>query len=148
MSFLKNLEKREIKVITRKLQRLSNKEKINKKKDLLESLDLCKSCKEIVEGSFIDLAELKKKEKGIDIWIAIDMIRKSIIEKKCDACVLISGDSDFIPALELIKKRRKEILTSMVPFGYSSELRKKFPFIVLKKNKLMACLKDYKKSSS
>ena len=143
ISFLKHLENSGIKVITRKLQRLSNKEAIDKKKEQLESLDLCKNCKRLVESSFLDLAELKKKEKGIDIWVAIDMIKKSVINKECDICILISGDGDFVPALELIKKKKKDILTAMVHFGYSSELINKFPFFILKKSTLIKCLRDY-----
>jgi len=126
MSFLQSLEKRGVKVVARKLQRISNKEVLMKKKETIGSLDLCKSCKPLVESAFSSLAGLKKKEKGIDVWVAIDMIKKSIIEKECDACIIISGDADFVPALDLIEKHKKEVLTAMVPWGYSSELRQKF----------------------
>ena len=119
MSFLESLEKKGVKVITRKLQRLSNKEVMKKKRHIIESLDLCGKCRPIVESVFLDVASLKKKEKGIDVWIAVDMIKYSIIDNKCDVCVLISGDADFVPALELVMSRNKEILTAMTPFGYS-----------------------------
>ncbi len=108
------------------------------------SLDLCEVCKPLVESVFLDLADIKKKEKGIDVWIAVDIMRKLIIENKFDVCVLISGDADFVPALNLIKERGKEILTSMVALGYSSELRKKFPYFILRKETLMKCLRNYK----
>ena len=143
-AWLGNLEKLGVKVITRKLQRLSNKEILKKKRDTIDNLDLCNNCKPLVESVFLDLADIKKKEKGIDIWIAIDMIKFSIIEDKCDICVLISGDTDFVPALDLIKTHKKEVLTSMVPLGYSSELRQKFPYFILNKEILIKCLKDYK----
>ena len=143
-AFLVRLEKEGITIITRKLQRLSNKEIISEKQKTIDNLDLCDVCKPLVESVFLDLVDIKKKEKGIDIWIAIDMIRLSIIDNKCDMCILISGDTDFVPALEIIKKQGKEVLTSMVPWGYSSELRQKFPFFILKKETLMKCLRSYK----
>jgi uncharacterized LabA/DUF88 family protein len=145
MSFLSNLEKKGIKVITRKLQRLSNKEIIIKKRETIDNLELCNVCKPLIESVFLDLADIKKKEKGIDVWIAVDMIKASVIDKNCDVCILISGDTDFVPALDIIKKQGKEVLTAMVPNGYSSELRQKFPYIILNKEKLIQCLQDWNK---
>lgn len=144
MSFLSYLQKIGVKLITRKLQRLSNKQILLKRKETIDSLDLCDNCKPLIEEVFTDLADLRRKEKGIDVWIAIDMIRLSIIENKCDVCILISGDADFVPALNLIKSHKKEVLSSFVYYGYSSELRAKFPYLFLSKGKLMRCLKSYK----
>jgi uncharacterized LabA/DUF88 family protein len=144
MSFLSHLKKQGIEVITRKLQRLSNKEIQEKKKELIDSLSFCEVCKPLVEENFLELADIKRKEKGIDVWIAIDMVRKSLIEKDCDVAVIISGDADFVPALELIKESGKEVLSSFVPIGYSFELRAKFNHFFLGKKKIMDCLKDYK----
>ena len=143
MHFLSGLEKEGVKVITRKLQRLSAKEVLKKKRETIDSLDLCEKCKPLIEASFLDLADIKRKEKGIDIWIAIDMIRKSIIDKECDICVLISGDTDFVPAVNLIKKAGKEVLSAFVPFGYSSELRNSTPYFIIRKETLIKCFRDY-----
>src|SRR3989338_8621863 len=49
-----NIEKQGIKIITRKLQRLSNKEIKKKRQDLLDSWDLCKVCKPLVEAGISD----------------------------------------------------------------------------------------------
>lgn len=144
MSFLSYLKKIGIHLVTRKLQRLSNKQVLQKKKETIDLLDLCDNCKPLIEEAFLDLADIRKKEKGIDVWIAIDMIKLSLIENKCDVCVLISGDADFVPALELIKLNKKEVLSSFVYYGYSSELRTKFTYFFLSKIKLMLCLRDYK----
>ncbi len=144
MAFLQHLEKKGIKVITRKLQRISNKEIQKKRRDTIDNLDLCDHCRPLVESVFLDLADLKKKEKGIDVWVAIDMIKESVIDKNCDVCILISGDADFTPALSLIKSHGKEVLTAMVPFGYSSELIREFPFFILRKETLMKCLRGYR----
>jgi len=142
MKFLSSLSKRGINVITRKLQRLSTKELKKKREDLLNSWDLCKICKPIVEASFLDIADHNQKEKGIDVWIAIDMVKEAIKEN-LDCAVLISGDSDFVPAFELIEEVEREVLSCSVPGGYSNELRQKFPFIILNKEKLNKCMRDY-----
>lgn len=148
LSFLQDLEKKGVTIVTRKLQRLSNEEILKKKRETIDNLDLCDNCKPLVESVFLDLGDLKKKEKGIDIWVAIDMIKFSIIDNKCDTCILISGDTDFVPALDLIKEHKKEVLTAMVPWGYSYELRQKFPYFILKKETLMKCFRDYKEVKS
>ncbi|MEN7981941.1 MAG: NYN domain-containing protein [Nanoarchaeota archaeon] len=144
LSFLNHLEKSGIKIFSRKLQRLSNKEIKKQKSQKIDSLDLCKSCKPLIESVFLDLADLKKNEKGVDVWCAIDMIDKSCIENNCDACILISGDADFVPALNLIKKKNKDILVASSPFGFSKELRDNFEYFILKKETLMKCLRQYK----
>jgi uncharacterized LabA/DUF88 family protein len=69
---------------------------------------------------------------------------KEAIQNNTDMVVLISGDADFVPAFDLIKSIGKEILSVSVPRGYSNELRKKFPKLILGKEKLNKCLKDYK----
>src|SRR3989344_2405368 len=143
MDFLSNLKKKDIKVITRKLQRLSNKELKKKRQDMLDSWDLCGVCKPIVESSFLDIVNHSQKEKGIDVWIAIDMVKEAI-NNKVDCVVLVSGDADFVPAFNLIKEIGKEVLSSFVPGGYSNELRQRFPYFLLRKEILLKCLRSYK----
>lgn len=144
LAYLESLQKTGVNVITRKLQKLSNKEIIKRKRELIENLDLCDNCKPIVDAQFLDLADIKRKEKGIDVWIAVDMLRLSIIENDCEVCVLISGDADFVPALNIIESKGKEILTAMTPIGYSSELRRKFPYFIVKGTTLLRCFRNYK----
>ena len=71
------------------------------------------------------------KEKGVDIMIAVDMINLSIIKNKCDYCILISGDADFIPAMDLIKKNGKTAVSAALAKGYSYELRDKHGWFIL-----------------
>src|SRR3989344_8488508 len=137
-SFLGHLEKQGIKIITRKLQRLSNKELLKRRQDLLESWDLCKICKPIVESEFLDIQDSNQKEKGIDVWVAIDMVKEAL-QNKLDYCILISGDADFVPALDLVKSIGKEVLSAFVPKGYSNELRQKFPYFIIKREDLSKC---------
>ena len=83
-------------------------------------------------------------EKGIDVMIAADMTNKILIEKECDCCVLISGDSDFVPAMRLIKKSGKEVLTTSVLRGYARELLQgEFRFWILKKGDVAKCFGGY-----
>jgi len=142
MNFLSGLRKRGVKVITRKLQKLSSKEIKKKRQQFIEDWDLCKICKPIVESSFLDMSDNFQKEKGIDVWIAIDMVKEAI-KGGIDTAILISGDADFVPAFSLIKEIGKDVLSCSVPRGYSNELRQKFPYLILTKEILTKCLKDY-----
>ena len=143
MNFLSILQGKGIRVITRKLQRLSNKEILKKRQELLESWDLCDVCKPIVKESFLDISDHSKKEKGIDVRIAIDMVKEAL-QDNVDYCILISGDADFIPAFDLIKEIGKDVLSCSVPRGYSNELRQKFPYMLLDRDILNKCFRDYK----
>ena len=68
------------------------------------------------------------------------------MENECNVCILVSGDADFIPAMQLIKESKKEVVTSSVLTGYSRELMKgDFRYFFINKGDLRSfCLKDYK----
>jgi uncharacterized LabA/DUF88 family protein len=141
MNFLSSLRKKGVKVITRKLQKLSTKEIKKKRKQFIEDWELCEVCKPLIEASFLDMSDNFQKEKGIDVWIAIDMVKEAINEN-IDTAVLISGDADFVPAFNLITDIGKEVLSCSVPNGYSNELRQKFPFLILTRTVLNKCLRN------
>lgn len=146
MKFLNRLEKQGIKVFTRKLQKASTQEILKEKSRIVELLDLCKVCRPLVKQNCLDcIGVITKKEKGIDVKIAVDMIRKCLIEKTCEVCVLISGDADFIPAMQTIKDTGKEAITACVSVGYSRELRDgRFRYFYLKRQDLnQKCMKDF-----
>ena len=83
-----------------------------------------------------------KFEKGIDVMIASDMIRETLVEKDCDVCILISGDADFIPSMQIIKEAGYEVIVCCPAYGFSNELRQgKFRYLVLKREDLENCLK-------
>ena len=83
-----------------------------------------------------------KIEKGIDVMIASERIRKTLIEKRCEVCILLSGDADFIPAIQIIKDAGHEVIICCPRYGFSNELRQgKFRYLVLKNEDLDKCLK-------
>jgi uncharacterized LabA/DUF88 family protein len=101
------------------------------------------------KGLVVNTAKLKKirvngktlrVEKGIDVMITTDMISKTLLDNECECCVLISGDSDFVPAMRLIKNAGKEVLTVSVLKGYARELLQgEFRFWILKKQDVERC---------
>lgn len=129
---------------TRKLQRLSNKEAISTMNNEISTLGLCNVCKPVVLTHWADyIGSVSIKEKGIDVLICIDMVRFCLIEKKCDTCIVISGDADFIPAYDLLKSSGMSVFTAMTAKGYSYEVRQNFPWFILDKNLLRdKCFKD------
>lgn len=46
------------------------------------------------------------EEKGVDVGMAVDMVGKM---SEYDAAVVISGDADFAPAIQLIKDRLRQV---------------------------------------
>jgi len=105
------------------------------------------------KGLVVNTAKLKKirvdgkvlrVEKGIDVMIAMDMFSKVFLESECECCVLISGDSDFVPAMRLIKGTGNEVLTVSVLRGYARELLQgEFRFWILKKSDVEKCFGGY-----
>ena len=138
--FLASLEKKGVKVFVRKLQRLSTKNSNRRKKEIIES-SVCSLCKPVVGKNFLILENYIYREKGIDVKIAIGMMKAAIMGD-ADVVVLISGDSDFVPALEFIGEVGKDVLSCSLPSGYSSELRQKFPHLVLSREDLAGCLRN------
>lgn len=129
-------------VYTRKLQVHSTKELLKEKQEFVDSMDLCNNCKPIVEQNILDaIGNVKKKEKGVDILLAVDLVEFAI-KNKADAFIVLSGDADFIPAMKLVKNNKKEVFSSSLAKGYSRQLRESFMFFVLGKNMIMEnCLK-------
>jgi uncharacterized LabA/DUF88 family protein len=136
MKFLDGIRKLEnFEVKTRKLQRLSTKEKLQVVQNEISALGLCKSCKPVVISHWKDyVGSINVKEKGVDTMIVVDMLHLSLIDKECDACILVSGDSDFAPCLELLRTKDIWIGTASLAKGYAYELRDKFPWFILDKD--------------
>ena len=61
-------------------------------------------------------------EKGIDVQIAVDMIRLGLL-KACEGIILVSGDSDYIHAVRFAKDLGSKIYVASFFQGGSAELR-------------------------
>ena len=143
LKFIDDLRKLpKFQIFTRKLQVHSTKELLKDKQDLIEAMDLCNSCKPIVEENLLGaIGNVKKKEKGVDIMIAIDVVEHAL-NNKAEAIILVSGDADFIPALELAKNNNVEIKSASLAKGYSRQLRESFDFFAIGRNLIFEqCLK-------
>lgn len=138
---LRILPKFEVK--TRKLQKTSTKELLAEKEEIIDNLGLCKICRPLVQINCYDcIGNVKKREKGVDVMMAVDVI-EAAIRSRCDACILLSGDADFVPAMQLVKQERVKVFSAFIARGYSFELRQKFKFLIIDRNDIINdCLKD------
>ncbi|MFH1365225.1 MAG: NYN domain-containing protein [archaeon] len=127
---------------TRKLQIHSTKELLKEKKELIDSMELCENCRPIVEQNILDtIGNVKKKEKGLDIMLAVDLV-ESAIKNRAEILIIFSGDADFVPAMRLAQNNKKELFSVSLVKGYSRELRENFKFFVLGRNIIIEnCLK-------
>lgn len=55
------------------------------------------------------MSDGKFHEKGVDVQIAVDIVRGSI-KKEYDKFYLISSDTDLLPAIRTAKDEKKEII--------------------------------------
>jgi uncharacterized LabA/DUF88 family protein len=75
----------------------------------------------------VKLGRLEKRgnttvEKGVDINIAVDMLRYAHNDAY-DTAILVSGDGDFATAVEAVKDRGKHVEVATVKTGQSYHLR-------------------------
>lgn len=144
MSYMSTIEKIPRFVMRlRKLQTSSTWEVQKEKREILEGLEFCGVCKSIAKKMCEDcIGRVKMKEKGIDVMIVIDMINVAIIDNEDVCCILVSGDGDFVPALDILKKKEKQVFSASVINGYAYNLRKNFPcFIINRSDIVRDCLK-------
>lgn len=128
---------------TRRLQRQSNEDEINARIRVIDDEAYCCECRPLVEKACIEcVGRFSKKEKGIDVWIAIDMLNLCVIRQECDMCILVSGDGDFVPALDIIKEFGKEVASVSVYHGYSNLLRQKHRFKTITERELDGLLRE------
>ena len=141
MSEIGKIPKFEVKL--RKLQTSPTKEIQKEAREAIDELELCDTCSPIVKKFLEDsIGRVKMKEKGVDILLVVDMIDIAIINNEDIACILVSGDADFIPALDILKRKGKEVFTASVVKGYARNLRQKFPYLILNRKDITEnCLK-------
>lgn len=59
-------------------------------------------------------------EKGVDVQLVTDMLTHCF-KDLCDTCILVSGDTDYAPALQSIKDAGKHIEVALFPPLSSSQ---------------------------
>lgn len=52
-------------------------------------------------------------EKGVDVKLAVEMIENALSDNY-DTAIIISGDGDFVPAVDLVKKQGKHVELALV----------------------------------
>ncbi|MDO8664726.1 MAG: NYN domain-containing protein [Candidatus Liptonbacteria bacterium] len=77
----------------------------------------------VILGNLIQHPDKTFHEKGVDVKIAVEMIRFAR-EDKYDIAYLISSDTDLVPAVEEIKSFNKQICYVAFPKGQSFGLTK------------------------
>lgn len=60
--------------------------------------------------------ETRYKEKGVDVQLAIDMVRLAM-EKRYDTAYLLSADGDFTPAVDTVTEMGKTVFAACPNFG-------------------------------
>ncbi len=79
-------------------------------------------------------------EKRIDVQIAVDMVRYAA-QDYLDVAILISGDRDFVPAVEAVKDMGKQVELAFFASQTSTELRNISDiFIDLSRDFLYECI--------
>lgn len=53
----------------------------------------------------LDYSLGRPREKGVDVALAIDLVRTTLFEDEHDVALLVSADTDLLPALELVVQR-------------------------------------------
>ena len=123
-SFPQRLRKSHPKITikTRKLRYLVNitNEQIEESASRIGIVDTCKAK---LKNFLLDLKLIRlTKEKGIDVLLVADAIEEAMA-KNAETIILLSGDADFVPAINLIKKYGLKTVNLHTYSGSSIELR-------------------------
>ena len=84
----------------------------------------------IILGQLIRHPDKTYHEKGVDVRMAVEMIRFAR-ENKYDVAYLISSDTDLVPAVEEVKAFGKEVYYIGIPKGQSFGLSKASNNVIL-----------------
>ena len=61
-------------------------------------------------------------EKSIDVKLAVDMVRYAVLDYY-DVTILVSGDGDFVPAVDAVKEVGKQVECAFFPKETSAVLK-------------------------
>ena len=62
-----------------------------------------------IKLGYLLMSDGKYHEKGVDVQIAVDIVRGAI-KNEYDICYLISSDTDLLPAIQTAKDEGKKII--------------------------------------
>lgn len=83
----------------------------------------------------------KFHEKGVDVQIAVDIVRGAI-KNEFDICYLISSDTDLLPAIKTAKEENKKIIYVGFENSVSRALMKNCSsYLILKRGELLPFIK-------
>jgi uncharacterized LabA/DUF88 family protein len=110
----------------------SPKDKVKRQGDYLDALELRGNI-EIIYGDYreedftctgCERPNFKDKEKQTDVSIAVELIMDAYRDR-FDVAILISGDSDLVPALKAVKEinPKKQIIACFPPKRHSNEIK-------------------------
>lgn len=81
------------------------------------------SCKNKLKQFLMELNLIKlTKEKGVDVLLVVDAIEETKA-RTADTLILLSGDADFVPAINLLKEYGMKTVNLHTYSGSSNELR-------------------------
>lgn len=90
-----------------------------------------------IKLGYLLMSDGKFHEKGVDVQIAVDIIRGAI-KNEYDTCYLISSDTDLLPAIQTAKDEGKQIIYVGFNNFISRALSKNCSsYIILKKDQIL-----------
>lgn len=90
-----------------------------------------------IKLGYLLMSDGKFHEKGVDVQIAVDIVRGSI-KNEYDKCFLISSDTDLLPAIQTAKYEKKEIVYVGFENFISRALQKNCSsYLILKKDQIL-----------
>jgi uncharacterized protein (TIGR00288 family) len=88
-----------------------------------EEAGIVDSCRKKLMQFLINLNLIRlTKEKGVDVQLVVDAIEEAR-SHTLDTVILLSGDADFVPAIQLIKSYGVKTINLHTYYGSSAELR-------------------------
>lgn len=97
-----------------------------------------------IKLGYLLMSDGKFHEKGVDVQIAVDIVRGSI-KNEYDKFYLISSDTDLLPAIQTAKDEGKEIIYVGFENFISRALQKNCSsYLVLKKDQILKLAKSKK----
>lgn len=90
-----------------------------------------------IKLGYLLMSDGKFREKGVDVQIAVDIVRGAI-KNEYDICYLISSDTDLLPAIQTAKDEKKKIVYVGFENFISRALSKNCSsYIILKKDQIL-----------